>query len=222
MRTVCKNCGSSLKTAELCNDCSRLVMLDKHLQLSEMGEAIMSLEDAIEMDEEILPIIGLERVHKDDNALPFQMVGIVQTSTDVRAVFAYNRNLSSHKDEDRTAYITLSEEQISGVHAWLKPRLEQRSRKIDRVVVTRHKGLVALLIKRGIIAEGTPVIDHATVDTVRGKHVIGVLPLSLACHAASVTEIVMNLPLELRGKDLSLEDCEKYAGEAITYVIRRV
>jgi hypothetical protein len=81
---------------------------------------------------------------------------------------------------------------------------------------------VQLLIKRGIIAEGTPVIEHATVDTVRDKHVIGVLPLSLAVHAAKVTEIVMTLPLELRGKDLSLAECEQYAGEAITYEINRV
>jgi hypothetical protein len=113
-------------------------------------------------------------------------------------------------------------EDTAKIQALALARLSGKPTSPDKIVVTRHKGLVQLLIKRGIIAEGTPVIEHATVDTVRDKHVIGVLPLSLAVHAAKVTEIVMTLPLELRGKDLSLAECEQYAGEAITYEINRV
>ena len=113
-------------------------------------------------------------------------------------------------------------EDVSKIQAIALARLSSKPANPEVVVVTRHKGLVALLIRRGIIAAGTPVIEHATADTVRGKHVIGVLPLSLAVHAASVTEIVMSIPLELRGKDLSLEDCEKYAGELARYEVRLV
>jgi hypothetical protein len=85
------------------------------------------------------------------------------------------------------------------------------------VVVTRHPALVELLEERGLIPEGTPVKAHATADDVRNMHVIGVLPLSLAAEAASVTEIPLSLTPELRGKELDLATLRQIAGEEVTY-----
>ena len=49
-----------------------------------------------------------------------------------------------------------------------------------------------------------PVLAHVTADDVAGKHVLGVLPLSLARHAASVTEVAMPLLRpEQRGNELT-------------------
>jgi len=49
-----------------------------------------------------------------------------------------------------------------------------------------------------------PVVSHADAECVRGKHVLGVLPLSLAKHAASVTEVEMPLLRpDQRGKELT-------------------
>lgn len=64
------------------------------------------------------------------------------------------------------------------------------------------------------------VVTHASRETVEGRDVIGVLPLSLAVHAASVTEIPLLLPEHMRGKELSAADVALYAGTATRYVVR--
>lgn len=88
----------------------------------------------------------------------------------------------------------------------------------EYVVVTRHKGLVEWFVKNGYIEEGVTVIPHATVADVRGKHVIGVLPMALAVHALSVTELPMNIPAAYRGKDLDYEETERFRrGRPKTY-----
>lgn len=89
------------------------------------------------------------------------------------------------------------------------------------LVVTRHAGLVEHLLGLGLITAETPIIPHATPKQVAGQHVIGVLPLSLAALAASVTEVPLNLPPELRGVELSAAQVALYAGEPVTYIVRR-
>jgi len=89
----------------------------------------------------------------------------------------------------------------------------------NTIVVTRHPALVELLRERGLIGDDVRVISHATPQDVQGKHVIGVLPLSLAALAASVTEIPLTLSPELRGKELDLETLRQVAGEAVTYQV---
>jgi hypothetical protein len=74
-------------------------------------------------------------------------------------------------------------------------------------IVTRHQGLVDFLEERGIVGA---VIHHASADMVRNRDVIGVLPLSLAVHALSVTEAVLELPKELRGVELTKEQVAKH------------
>lgn len=92
----------------------------------------------------------------------------------------------------------------------------------NSIVVTRHPALVELLVERGLIEQGTPVISHATPEQVQGKNVIGVLPLSLASLANSVTEIPLALTPEMRGKELDLDTLRSIAGEAVTYRVNRV
>jgi len=91
---------------------------------------------------------------------------------------------------------------------------------METIVVTRHNGLVDYLKSQGIIGEDTPVIDHATPDTVRGKRVIGVLPLHLAVEAAEVVEVPMNIPAEARGKELTGEETAQYAGAPRAYSVQ--
>ncbi|MCD6118639.1 hypothetical protein J7K50_02245 [bacterium] len=91
----------------------------------------------------------------------------------------------------------------------------------ESIVVTRHPALVQYLIELGLVPEGTPIVAHATVDFIMGKDVYGVLPLRLAVHAARVIEVPLDIPAELRGKELSLEQVKKYAGEPQAYTVRR-
>ena len=89
----------------------------------------------------------------------------------------------------------------------------------NQVVVTRHPALVEYLREEGVIDETTEIIEHASPDDVRGRHVIGVLPHHLSAEAASVTEVPLNLPPELRGQELTVEQVRQYAGEPCTYVV---
>ena len=90
----------------------------------------------------------------------------------------------------------------------------------EAVIVTRHPAFVDLLRERGLIYGTEPSIEHASADEVRGRHVIGVLPLSLAVEAESVTEIPLSLTPEDRGKELDLERLRQIAGPPRTYVVR--
>ena len=93
---------------------------------------------------------------------------------------------------------------------------------MNPIVVTRHPGLVTVLTERGLVPVGVSVIAHATPKDVQGMDVIGVLPLSLAALANSVTEVTLNLPLELRGKELTAEQIRSYMTGVTSYKVTRI
>lgn len=87
------------------------------------------------------------------------------------------------------------------------------------LIITRHNALVAYLIAKGYVSEDSEVIEHASPEVVKGKHVWGVLPHSLSCLTRSFTEVPMHLPAHKRGIELTLEDMYEYAGVPQTYVV---
>ena len=93
---------------------------------------------------------------------------------------------------------------------------------MDKIVVTRYKGLVEYLKELKLIEEDTEVTAHATIEEVKDKHVLGVLPLWLSCHAAKITEIQLKLPAEKRGKELTVEEVRFFALSPRTYIVREV
>ncbi len=92
----------------------------------------------------------------------------------------------------------------------------------ERVVVTRHPALLEYLVEQGLALPSDRVITHATQDDVRDRHVIGVLPHHLSSLAASVTEIQVDVPAELRGVELTIEQLRQYARGARRYQVREV
>ncbi len=90
---------------------------------------------------------------------------------------------------------------------------------IKALVVTRHPALVEYLIEMGYVSPDSEVIEHTSAEAVTGKHVWGVLPHSLSVLTKSFTEVPLNLPAELRGKELTVEQVRQYAGAPVTYVI---
>jgi putative CRISPR-associated protein (TIGR02620 family) len=88
------------------------------------------------------------------------------------------------------------------------------------LIVTRHPGLVEYLREIGLADASTEVVSHASIETVAGKNVCGVLPHSLSCLCETFTEVPLALPAELRGKELSLEEVRQYAGKPVTYQVR--
>ena len=88
---------------------------------------------------------------------------------------------------------------------------------MEKVVITRHPALVELLKERNMIDGTEKVLTHATEADVKGKDVIGVLPLSLASLANTVTEVPLALTPDMRGKELDIETLREIAGPARTY-----
>lgn len=87
-------------------------------------------------------------------------------------------------------------------------------RHVD-LVVTRSAGVVEWLRRQGICA---PVIPHANRAVVRGRVVVGNLPLALAQHCAAV------LVIEFAGEpprymDPSADDMESACAELVEYVV---
>lgn len=93
----------------------------------------------------------------------------------------------------------------------------------NTIVITRHTALVAYLREIGLIDDTTPIIPHCSdPEQIRGKIVIGPIPLHLAAHA----ECIINIPLKLdqgdRGRELSLEEVRARAGKPERYMVRRI
>ena len=89
-----------------------------------------------------------------------------------------------------------------------------------KVLVTRHEALIEYFSNMGITFD--KVITHATVEDVTGNDVYGVLPLHLAYLANTVTTVDMDLPAEMRGKELSLTDIETYFTGMSTYQVKKI
>lgn len=86
------------------------------------------------------------------------------------------------------------------------------------IIVTRHAALIEFLREElGITGE---VIPHATEEAVEDRRVIGVLPLHLAAAAESITTVDLDIPAELRGKELTLEQLKQHYKGITTYVVR--
>ena len=89
-----------------------------------------------------------------------------------------------------------------------------------KILVTRHHALVEYFLNMGITFD--KVITHATAEDVTGNDVYGVLPLRLASFTNTITSIDMNIPVEMRGKELSLEDIKKYLVDISTYKVEKI
>ena len=94
----------------------------------------------------------------------------------------------------------------------------------DIVVVTRHPALVQYLREIGVIdaEDAVNVVTHATPEGVRGRHVVGVLPIHLAALTAKYTAVPIWAPQELRGVELTVEQVRQYAKPAQTFIVTEV
>lgn len=89
------------------------------------------------------------------------------------------------------------------------------------IVITRHKALIEYLREIGLVDNRTQISTHCNdVEEIRGRTVIGPLPLHLAAEAASIVNIPLQIPQEMRGKELTLEQVREFAGEPQEYTVR--
>lgn len=109
--------------------------------------------------------------------------------------------------------------QAAGVKVYPEPdapqwpdleRLEADIRaKMERpLIVTRHAATVGWLRARGI--EGEVMTHVKSPEQVRGRVVYGNLPMRLAAEAAYICAVEIDIPAEMRGKELDIDALNKY------------
>lgn len=102
-------------------------------------------------------------------------------------------------------------------------RNPKRFENVSKIIVTRHPALAAYLHEKGLVEADTPIITHVfDPEEIKGKHVFGVLPFHLCALCAKITNVPLNLSLEQRGSELTLEAIRKCAMKPVTYVIKEV
>ena len=103
---------------------------------------------------------------------------------------------------------------------WKDILLNWAKKHLKQVVITNQPVLAAVLREEFSLGEKIQVLSHVTEDDVKGAHVFGVLPLHLAVKAALVTEVILNIPPELQGVELSEDQIRKYMMPVETYEVR--
>ena len=93
---------------------------------------------------------------------------------------------------------------------------------MEKLVVTRYHALFQYLKEIGLIDEDTKVLSHAKGSDVIGRHVLGVLPYWLSSLAEKYTEVQVRVPIEMKGKELTLEQMRFYSLKPKTYQVREV
>lgn len=89
------------------------------------------------------------------------------------------------------------------------------------LVVTRHNGLLQFLSEEGHTwaQVATHIADPSQLD---GLHVLGVLPVNLAARCASFTELVLELPAEMRGRELTAEETRQFSRGLRTFTVHQI
>ena len=89
----------------------------------------------------------------------------------------------------------------------------------DILILTQHIGAIEWLRRIGITAE---IVTQPTAEKVRGKHVIGDLPIHMAIECFTVTSIAFDKTPNKREEEISANDMEKFGARLETFLVRRV
>jgi len=90
----------------------------------------------------------------------------------------------------------------------------------EPLIVTRHEALVTVLSEDYKITGD--VMPHAGAEEVRGRHVVGVLPLHLAAEAATLTVVDLQIPPDVRGRELTTDEVRRFSRGLVTYRVEKL
>ena len=94
------------------------------------------------------------------------------------------------------------------------------SRRVDRVVIAHNPALFSLFVELGIARPGDLYLKKALVKDIRGKHVIGHIPIYMAALAERTTIVHLVLPPQYKDDpELPLEVLRQAAKSATTYTV---
>lgn len=91
--------------------------------------------------------------------------------------------------------------------------------------VSRHPGARDWMMSQGLLVD--EVVEHIGIDQLHsGDVVIGSLPVNLAAHVcacgARYVHLTLDLPLEARGRDLTMEEMRRYGARVEEYQVRKI
>lgn len=92
------------------------------------------------------------------------------------------------------------------------------------LVVTRHGAFVEFLLNQGVVEPGNfEVVPHVVESEVADRVVVtSGIPLHLAAICKRVVTVPLHVPPEFRGKELSVEEVERFAQPVQSFVVRKV
>ena len=91
------------------------------------------------------------------------------------------------------------------------------------IVITRHKDTIRLLKEKGIITEEDTILDHVdNIEQIKGRIVLGTLPIDLAEYCERILFIKWDIPLEARGRDWTYEETKKFFNGISEYKVIRL
>ena len=91
----------------------------------------------------------------------------------------------------------------------------------NKVFVGRHRALYDYCRQIGLIGHGTPCLRRVRIPDIKGRDVVGSLPLELASYAKTYTEIPLKCHVP-PGEELSIEDIKMGALSPRTYKVERI
>jgi putative CRISPR-associated protein (TIGR02620 family) len=89
------------------------------------------------------------------------------------------------------------------------------------LLISRHAGLTQFLTEEGHTWD-VHSVHVAEPEVLRGKNVLGVLPHHLSAQCETITEVLMDIPLELRGVELDAQQTRQCCKGLQTYTVRTV
>jgi CRISPR-associated protein Csx16 len=100
-----------------------------------------------------------------------------------------------------------------------KAKSKRISDKMATLFVTRHQGARDWAARQSIPAQIVPHLETASI--VACDTIIGTLPINLVADinakGARYLHLVMELPMEARGRDLSADEMEKFGARLVEY-----
>jgi CRISPR-associated protein Csx16 len=89
-------------------------------------------------------------------------------------------------------------------------------------IVSRHEGAVEWLKSNFKGFEKGELKSHIKPEEIKGNIIVGTLPIHLAELAKEYFHIILNLPAEARGKELTKEDMNEYGAKLQKYKIKAI
>jgi len=90
---------------------------------------------------------------------------------------------------------------------------------METKIVTRHAGAMEWIAKHHLEFGDAEVIAHADVGDLKGRRIIGMLPIHMAAMCKEYWHLEMTVPADRRGTEISCEDMENFGCKISQFLV---